>query len=183
MDRALTQAERGFVVEHLTTNRDRMLAAIDRLTPAQWNFKPEAVTWSVAECCEHVVILECLILQRVREAPELAELPDVAGKEQIILERVSVAQRKVAAPDFARPQGKWAGGDDLKCAFANARQATIDFAAASRDPLRWKVAPHFALGLLDGYQWLIFLGSHCERHVRQLEAVKALADFPRVLSP
>ena len=179
MDKALTQEERDFVVEHLSASRDRMLVAIDSLTLAQWNFKPDADTWSVAECCEHVVLLESMILQSVREAPELAELPDVAGKEQIILKRVAEVRRKATAPEFARPQGRWAGGDDLKAAFARARQVSIDFSAECQDPLRWKVAPHFSLGLLDGYQWLIFLGSHCERHVRQLEAVKARPDFPR----
>jgi hypothetical protein len=179
MDKALTQEEREFVVGHLSASRDRMLAAIDSLTQAQWNFKPDADTWSVAECCEHVVLLERMLLQRVQEAPELAELPDVAGKERIILKRVAAVRQKVTAPEFARPQGRWAGGDELKGAFASARQASIEFAAGSRDPLHWKVAPHFALGLLDGYQWLIFMGSHCERHVRQVEAVKALPDFPR----
>lgn len=58
-----------------------MLAAIDSLTQAHWNLKPDADTWPVAECCEHVVMLERMILERVQEAPELAELPDVAGKE------------------------------------------------------------------------------------------------------
>ena len=183
LDRALTQEEREFVVAHLSTNRERMLAAIDSLTQAQWNFKPDADTWSVAECCEHVVLVECMILQSVQEAPELAELPDVAGKEQIILQRVPSAKRKVTAPEFARPNGRWAGGDDLTGAFASARRASIEFAAGSRDPLRWKVAPHFILGLLDGYQWLIFLGSHCERHIRQVEAVKARPDFPGSLVP
>ena len=179
MDSPLTQEERRFVVEHLSNSRDQMLLAVDCLTQAQWNFKPAVDTWSVAECCEHVVVLEAFILQSVQKAPELAELPDVAGKEQIILDKVSVAHRKVRAPGFSLPQGRWAGSDELKGAFVSARHATIEFATASRAPLRWMVAPHFALGLLDGYQWLIFLGSHCERHLRQMEAVKALPDFPR----
>jgi len=31
---------------------------------------------------------------------------------------------------------------------------------------------------MECYQWLLFLGLHCERHVRQLEEVKADPGFP-----
>ncbi|MEO8131703.1 MAG: hypothetical protein ABI822_31705, partial [Bryobacteraceae bacterium] len=57
-------------------------------------------------------------------------------------------------------------------------RASIDLTTGPDYPLRWKIVPHFALGALDGYQWLVFLGAHCDRHVRQLEAVKALPGFP-----
>lgn len=122
-----------------------MLAAVGELTSEQWNFKPDADTWSVGECLEHVAMLEGMILQNVLEAPELAELPDVAGKEQVILARVSEARRKVTAPEFARPVGRWAA-DELMAAFARARQATIELAVVSEYPFRWKAVPISRLG-------------------------------------
>lgn len=177
-DRSLTQEERDFALLHLTESRDRMLAALDLLTPAQWNFKPVDGAWSVAECCEHVALVESAILQRVLDSPELADLPELAGKEHMVLQRVSMVVVKATAPETARPQGRWPV-EELLGVFTTARQTTMDFTSACKDPLRWKVVPHFALGPLDGYQWLIFLAAHSDRHRRQLEAVKALPDFPK----
>jgi len=151
-DRQLTQEEREFALRHLTESRDRMLAAVDSLTPEQWNFKPGDGAWSVAECCEHVALVESIILQRVLDAPEVADLPELTGKEQLVLQRVSVPLVKATAPAPVRPQGRWTI-EDLPRAFATARQTTIDFTSACRDPLRWKVAP-----ILHWVRWMVTSG-------------------------
>jgi hypothetical protein len=35
------------------------------------------------------------------------------------------------------------------------------------------------LGMLDGYEWLLFIGAHSERHTKQILEVKANPDFPK----
>jgi hypothetical protein len=57
----------------------------------------------------------------------------------------------------------------------------MSFAEATEADLRSHFFPHPFLGDLDCYQWLLFLGLHCERHVRQLEEVKEDPRFPRIL--
>ena len=37
------------------------------------------------------------------------------------------------------------------------------------DPLRLHTWPHPAYGEIDGYQWLLMLAHHVDRHVRQME--------------
>jgi len=32
---------------------------------------------------------------------------------------------------------------------------------------------------LDGYEWLLFIGAHSERHTKQMLEVKASPDFPK----
>ena len=32
---------------------------------------------------------------------------------------------------------------------------------------------------LDAYLWIVFLSAHTERHVKQIEEVKANANFPK----
>jgi hypothetical protein len=39
-------------------------------------------------------------------------------------------------------------------------------------------APLGPLGDLDGYQWLLLLASHTERHVAQMDEVKGQAGYP-----
>ena len=39
------------------------------------------------------------------------------------------------------------------------------------------------LGPLDGYQWLLFMAAHWERHLGQIKEAKADAKFPRAATP
>jgi hypothetical protein len=48
----------------------------------------------------------------------------------------------------------------------------------SSDNLDHHFAPLGPLGDLDGYQWLLLLASHTDRHVAQMEEVKAQAGYP-----
>jgi hypothetical protein len=41
------------------------------------------------------------------------------------------------------------------------------------DSLRQHAAAHPALKMLDGYQWLLLLSAHTERHTLQIEEAKA----------
>jgi hypothetical protein len=63
--------------------------------------------------------------------------------------------------------------------FNATRKHTREFVAASNDDLRSRSFRHFQFGLLDCYQWLVCIGSHCDRHRVQIEKVKASAGFPR----
>jgi hypothetical protein len=85
MDAKLTTVEREFLATYLSSGRDRIMNVIESFTEAQWSFKPDAETWSAAECCEHLVLVERAVLIRIRRTPELAELPDVAGKAEALL--------------------------------------------------------------------------------------------------
>ena len=169
MSETLTAGEREFLDRHLTLNRDRMLHAIEGLSEGQWKFKPNPESWSAAECCEHVVIVEGALLRRVMEAETLAERPDVAGKEHMLLERVPSRVYKATAPEFARPLGRWSTKADIVEAFLKIRGEVMRYASSTEDPLHMRMVPHFALGPLDGFQWLVFISAHCERHVRQFE--------------
>jgi hypothetical protein len=177
MDAKLTPVEREFLATYLSSGRDRMFNVIEGFTEAQWSFKPDSETWSAAECCEHVVLVERAVLIRVRRTPEVTELPDVAGKEGALLGK-KVASGKLSAPEAVQPKWRWHDGGEWRRAFEVARGARLDYAANSEDSLHLKGMPHLAFGMLDGYQWLVFLGSHCERHLRQIEAVRTCPGFP-----
>ena len=53
-------------------------------------------------------------------------------------------------------------------AFLPRRAVTLDYVRANRDPLH-HAAPLGDTGLLDGYQWLLLLAAHTDRHVVQMQ--------------
>jgi hypothetical protein len=166
--------------------RDSAASFIDSFratTAEQFRFKPAADRWSIAETAEHIVVVETgsgkLIrgkLLREAAAPEaLAAARD--GEDRIDARLVSRATT-FPAPEFVRPTGRWQTPREMIDVFEESRNATIDFLLTTAVDLTRYVAPHPALGPLDGYQWAYFLARHTERHVEQIDEVKNHPDYP-----
>jgi len=138
----------------------------------------------VAEVAEHIAVSEATILGFVQKqlmmspaTPEKRE--PVKGKDEIVLQKVPDRSHKAQAPEFLRPTGRWATEADLTKAFEESRRATIDYVRTTNDDLRDHFLDHPLLGTLDGYQWLLLISAHSERHTAQIEEVKADPNFPK----
>jgi hypothetical protein len=57
----LTQADKDKALQLLETSKKGVFDATKDLSPAQWNFKPAADRWPVAECMEHIAAAEDVI--------------------------------------------------------------------------------------------------------------------------
>ena len=175
--------EREQIVECLAQSRERLVLAVDGLTAEQRNFRPAENRWSIAECVEHLTVVENSVLKTIHQVlqtdPQPERQVEAQGKDQIILERVPARERRVMGPQEAQPQGRWPDFDELLREFEAARERSVRFSAVTQADLRSHFFPHPFLGPLDCYQWLLFLGAHCERHVRQMEEVQADSAYPR----
>ena len=176
-------AERELALHHLAASRERLLRAVEGLSEEQRSFRVAEDRWSVADCVEHLVVVEAFVFGTMKRVlagpPEPAKQAEVRGKEQVILEAVPSRNRKVKGPAAVMPTQRWPRFEELLREFETVRGRTVQFATETQDDLRSHFFPHPILADLDCYQWLLFLGTHCERHVRQLEEVKADPGFPR----
>jgi uncharacterized damage-inducible protein DinB len=179
-------AERDLVLQHLARSRERLLQAVHGLSSEQHAFHPAEDRWSVADCVEHLIVVENFVLRSIERnlasPPDAAKQSEVRGKEQVILELVPSRNRRVKGPAEVMPTRRWPQFEELLGEFEATRHRSVQFAAATQADLRSHFFPHPFLGELDCYQWLLFLGTHCERHVRQLEEVKSDAAFPKHLA-
>jgi hypothetical protein len=180
----LTAEERAAALTSLQATRDAFLKAIAGLSEKQWRFKPAPDRWSVAEVAEHITVSESSILAfvqtKVMTSPaDPAKRAEVAGKDQIIMEKVPDRSRKAQAPEFLKPTNRWATEAELTKAFEDSRKATMDYIRTTDDDLRDHFGPHPLLGTLDAYQWILLISAHSERHTKQIEEVKADANFPK----
>jgi uncharacterized damage-inducible protein DinB len=180
----LTAPERELALKELQRTHDKFLQSITGLSQQQWTFKPAPDRWSVAEVAEHITVAESAIFGLVQKqlmtspaTPEKRE--QVKGKDEIILEKVPDRSHKAQAPEFLRPTGRWATEADLTKAFEDSRKATMDYVRTTNDDLRDHFLDHPVLGPLDGYQWLLLISAHSERHTAQIEEVKADPNFPK----
>jgi hypothetical protein len=180
----LSAADRAKAAQYLTQTRDQVLAEAERLTDAQWNFKPAPDRWSVGEVVEHLALTEPLLFEAHTKAlatpPASAELrAKTEGKDDTIRKMVPDRSQKFTAPEPLRP-GQLGGRAEVLAAFKERRAKTIDYIKTATGDFRAHVVPSpTPFGELDAYQWLLFIGAHTERHLAQIREVKADAGFPR----
>jgi hypothetical protein len=160
----------------LQQERDALLAAVQRVAPADRGRRPAPDRWSVAEILEHLVKVErsvaMLVATRGREPlPPTMEppVPDAAARVAGLRGR----ERKVDVPDAMRPSGAVSADEALE-ALAASRRALLDAAAAAEPAaLEHRTYHHAILGRLTLRDWLAFVAHHEARHAAQIDEVAA----------
>lgn len=167
------------ILTSIDETRRRLLARVESLneTEGETRFSPDV--WSVAEIVEHLLISEDGVMKLIRMMLAKAEAADGDAKEMgRRFEPVSIdhftersLKEKYEAPEFIRPRG----GVSLADSIAKMQQmrATLHgmrprLEAADLTNARY---PHPIFGPLNAYQWILFLGAHEERHLRQIETI------------
>jgi hypothetical protein len=159
------------------------------LDSRQINWRPDAHQWSVAQCFEHLVTANDLMLQSARDALEhppasiwqrVPLVPALFGG-MLIRSQAPATTRKFVAPPKARP----AMSDlpvDLVARFAAQQRdmaawmtMTIDDHRARRINMR-SPSIRVAYSVLDGCRLII---AHDHRHIEQARRILSRPEFPR----
>jgi hypothetical protein len=177
----LNATEKDRAARYLAQSRTSVVHVVRGLTQAQWDFKAAPERWSIAEIVEHVALVEELFLERI--VPRLCVSPlreldgDAHAIDQQILFPPADASARFLAPPPVSPAGRWTPAESLD-RFLDGRKATCAFLEAPGIELRLHRLDHPMLGPLDGYQWVLFMAAHTQRHVKQILAVKIHPGLP-----
>lgn len=178
----MTPAERERAVNYLAETRENLLRATSPLSHAQLQFKPAPDRWSVAECLEHVILVENRILGRISELAQgpadTSKRSAFEGRDDSLAQIIAGRVDRFPAPEMLYPSGRWPL-DRLLPEFQAARGRSLDLAARMDADLRRRFFPHPVYGDLDSYQWLLLIPAHGERHRAQAEEVTSAPGFPR----
>jgi DinB family protein len=177
----LTQADRERGVQYLETTRKNIVDATRGLSEAQWNFKPSPFRWSVAQVIEHIAASEDLLRQmaedQIKKAPPGPER-DLKKTDDRVLEVVPDRSRKFQAPEQLRPRNQFGSPEAALKHFLESRAKTVELLNSTPD-LRAHVVDSGLLGKIDGFERILFIAAHSERHTKQLLEVKADPKFPK----
>jgi hypothetical protein len=121
-----------------------------------------------------------MITEKVMKSPaEPDKAASVVGKEPGILEKIPDRSVKAQAPDILKPTGQWATRDALVKEFKDTRAKNIAYVKANYPEMRTHFMDQPPAGLMDAYQWMLFMAAHSKRHTAQIEEVKADPNFPK----
>ena len=162
--------DRNGVVERLRTSNDSLAALLDGVEADAYTRTVDG-GWSIAEIVEHLILVEGRVLAGVRRViAKGGGGPANLLSDETVWRRASGETGKGEAPATVVPRGEWWDRKAALTELARRRQATIEYALTTEDPLR-SCALAMPLGEIDGYQCLIMLAGHLERHTRQIRAM------------
>lgn len=177
----VTQTEKDRALQYLETTKKNVLEATKGLSEAQWNFKPAPERWSVAQVMEHIAaaedFLRTLTKDNVMHAPTGEAGRDVKKADDAVLAMVPDRTNKVQAPEPLVPTNRFGSPEGSIKHFVESRAATEDFLKIATG-LRDHVSDS-PMGKLDGYEFVLLIAAHSERHTKQINEVKADPNFPK----
>lgn len=164
------------LLRHLDTNRAVLCAAVDGVPSSLRETRPHPTGWSVAEVLEHLAQVEEQItrlltakLSEARSAGALEPEREVGpvldtNDHEITTNRA----RRITTGERLVPRGEMDSATALVAlqqTRAKLRELVSAYDGIRIDAVRH---PHPALGVLNGYQWVAFVGSHEARHAAQI---------------
>ncbi|HLZ51642.1 MAG TPA: DinB family protein [Candidatus Acidoferrum sp.] len=177
----VTPADKDRAIQYLEKTKQGVLDATKGLSEAQWNFKPGPDRWSIAQVMEHIAAAEDyirgMVVEKVMAAPAVPDR-DLKKTDDAVMAMIPDRSQKAQAPEPLVPTNRFGSPDGSLKHFVASRATTEDFLKttpglrdhAADSPLNMK---------LDGYQFILLIAAHSERHTKQILEVKADPNYPK----
>jgi hypothetical protein len=180
----VSQTDKDRALAYLESTKKGVVDATKGLSDTQWNFKPAPDRWSIAQVMEHIAAAEDLLRgmtqEQVMKSPAIAprDAAEVNKIDAGVLAQVPDRSQKRQAPDPLKPTNRFGPPAEAEKHFLESRAATEQFLTTT--PGLRAHAIDSPMGVkLDGYEWVLFIAAHSERHTKQMLEVKADPGFPK----
>ncbi len=177
----VTQAEKERALQYLESTKKGVLEATKGLSDAQWNFKAGPDRWSIAQVTEHIAAAEDyirgLVVEKVMVAPAVPGR-DLKKSDDAVIAIVPDRSQKAQAPEPLVPTNRFGSPDGSLKHFVESRVTTEDF-LKSTSGLRDHAVDSPMGTKLDGYEFVLLIAAHSERHTKQILEVKADPNYPK----
>ncbi len=178
----LTQADKEHALQYLEATKKDVLDATKGLSEAQWNFKPAPDRWSVAQVMEHIAasedfIRDGLLKEKVMVSPPGEPGRDVKKIDAAVEAMIPDRSHKAQAPDPLVPNNRFGSPEGSIKHFLESRETTEQYLRTT--PRLRDHVMEGPVGKMDGYEFILFIAAHSERHTKQINEVKADPNFPK----
>ena len=178
-----TEKDRESILKMFSDTQERYNKAITGLSDSQMSFRKSEKSWTIAQVAEHIMIAEGGLRQFIdtgalksplNKDPKVKRISDGA-----IMLAVTNRNQKFQAPPVVQPKSSKMKIEELIAGMSAAREKNVRFLKSTKLDLRNHFAPNPLIGDMDAYQWFVFMNAHAERHLAQIEEIKAHKDYPK----
>ncbi len=186
----ISDDELASLIEDFNVSEDTLLGMVSGLTDEQWNFRENPNRWSIAECVEHIVRGENIILGAVKNVMALPPDPQwftrTEGKQALI--RSTTPNRPKGgvgspfkAPFEVSPTEQWSRERAVREIYTAHGAIRSYLETMPRDiKNRTFENPFPQMGWMNCHDWLLLTAMHIRRHCSQMEEVKQDLNYPRI---
>ncbi|MEP6766067.1 MAG: DinB family protein [Gemmatimonadaceae bacterium] len=170
------------IVAYLAQERAELEAYVLSLPESSLQRRAHPERWSVAEMLEHLVIVEDgsgrLVSKLVKQAVEEGAVQETDFSSKLgCLDMYYVDGVKIVAPSFLTPDKQIPVADSLAALRVTRERLLVAIQKANGLDMTRVKGPHPLFGPIDGYQWIVMIGKHEERHLHQMkDTVNALTN-------
>jgi hypothetical protein len=160
-----------------------VLKTVKDLSDAQLNFKASPEKWSIKECMYHIAISEKNLWDMMETAMKAPANPEKRSEikmtDEQLIKMMEDRSFKVETVELFEPKNTpHQSLDDAVSAFKEMRAEHIKHMKSTTEDMRNHVV-QMPFGWLDCYQLCLMMASHSNRHMQQMNEVKADPNYPK----
>ncbi len=179
----ISKEEREKATKFLLEAQDGVMASVKGLSEEQLKFKPAADKWSVEDCIKHIAVTETALWQmtegNIKGDPNPDKRSEIKWTDEEVMKNIEDRTNKVKTFPAMEPQNtSYKTMDEALTSFTENRKKLIEYVNTTEEDLRNHVTT-MPFASFDCYQMILFIGAHSIRHTKQIEEIKADANFPK----
>jgi hypothetical protein len=163
------------LAEELKVSCARFLSVFKDVPEALRDVRESETAWSIMDCVEHVCLAEELMSISLQKRRPTNAVPDL-NKDAVIRKVALDRSRKIAAPDRAKPTGRYHSLKEAAEVYVACRERNTALIESLGEDLRQSTCLH-PLGIFDTHQFVRIMALHPERHAAQIEGIKNSAAY------
>jgi uncharacterized damage-inducible protein DinB len=178
------QEQKAYLLNYFEQTSKQLQEAVEGLTEAQLSYRPTAGHWSISQCLEHILLTEKFLFQEVKDLFSLPPNPERKNEVEVTDEGLikGMTDRSFKAQASEEVSSKEVGNlkDPSEAIHQHNRQKAEIVAFINGRPIedmRGRISDS-PFGPVDGYHFILYIPAHTVRHIKQIEELKAMADFP-----
>lgn len=180
---ALNKQERKFAVMQLKDTRADLLRSVKGLTDAQLNFKPSRNQLSIKECVYHITTVENSmwgLLDNMMKQPSTPEKRGLITVTDIgLYNNIDAKNQPIEIAEKLQPDNdSWQNTAAAISTFKAMRNEQLKYTKTTTEDMRNHLI-EMPFGWIDSYQLILFIAGHTNRHIQQIEEIKANPSFPK----
>jgi DinB family protein len=180
---SLSKKERKFVADHMKDTKNAVMKSVSGLSESQLNFKQSTDRWSVKECIYHITLSEknlWLMLEGALKSPVNSEKrSEIKMTDDQIIKIIEDRSNKVKTNEMLEPvNAQYKNVSEALSEFKNMRNDHIKYLKNTTEDLRNHVVK-MPFGYIDAYELCLMISAHNNRHLQQINEIKADPKFPK----
>ncbi len=168
--------ERQRLIAHFEMTGSWLVDEVSKLSPEQLQFRPSPNAWNILDCVEHLDLAEphyWKMFQSAMAAPASRKTSPSTDLNRLWygIDRTEKAKTVPAET----PKATYTDLQPALRDFLALRATMLTYIRSSREDWRHHMIPEWDR---DGYQWLLMISAHSQRHILQIREIKHSPGFP-----